>query len=70
MKNEQPCFLVGIGGSGMMPLAMILRARGVTHLYVGARGGFLDPAELSRNGEIETLYAREGAWWFRVGEGR
>ena len=29
MTNEQPCFLVGIGGSGMMPLAMILRARGV-----------------------------------------
>uniref|UniRef100_UPI0020C743BB Mur ligase family protein n=1 Tax=Sphingomonas bacterium TaxID=1895847 RepID=UPI0020C743BB len=24
-----PCFLVGIGGSGMMPLAMILAARGV-----------------------------------------
>ncbi len=24
------CFLVGIGGSGMMPLAMILRARGAT----------------------------------------
>lgn len=30
MRHEQPCFLVGIGGSGMMPLAMILRARGVT----------------------------------------
>ncbi len=29
MVNEKPCFLVGIGGSGMMPLAMILRARGV-----------------------------------------
>ena len=29
MRHEQPCFLVGVGGSGMMPLAMILRARGV-----------------------------------------
>ncbi|WP_375402338.1 glutamate ligase domain-containing protein [uncultured Sphingomonas sp.] len=29
MVNEQPCFLVGVGGSGMMPLAMILRARGL-----------------------------------------
>lgn len=28
MTNAKPCFLVGIGGSGMMPLAMILRARG------------------------------------------
>ncbi|WP_375394182.1 glutamate ligase domain-containing protein [uncultured Sphingomonas sp.] len=30
MHDGKPCFLVGIGGSGMMPLAMILRARGVT----------------------------------------
>ncbi|WP_375392270.1 glutamate ligase domain-containing protein [uncultured Sphingomonas sp.] len=28
MDNAKPCFLVGIGGSGMMPLAMILAARG------------------------------------------
>lgn len=30
MTNGNSCFLVGIGGSGMMPLAMILRARGWT----------------------------------------
>ncbi|WP_230482611.1 UDP-N-acetylmuramate--L-alanine ligase [Sphingomonas sp. Leaf21] len=30
MDNGNSCFLVGIGGSGMMPLAMILRARGWT----------------------------------------
>ena len=30
MDHSKPCFFVGIGGSGMMPLAMILRARGVT----------------------------------------
>ncbi len=30
MTNGNSCFLVGIGGSGMMPLAMILRARGQT----------------------------------------
>lgn len=30
MDNAKPCFLVGIGGSGMMPLAMILAARGRT----------------------------------------
>jgi len=28
MDNGKPCFFVGIGGSGMMPLAMILAARG------------------------------------------
>ncbi|KQM65506.1 UDP-N-acetylmuramate--alanine ligase [Sphingomonas sp. Leaf17] len=30
MDISKPCFFVGIGGSGMMPLAMILHARGVT----------------------------------------
>ncbi|MCH4891907.1 UDP-N-acetylmuramate--alanine ligase [Sphingomonas sp. SFZ2018-12] len=30
MDNRKSCFLVGIGGSGMMPLAMILAARGMT----------------------------------------
>ncbi|GAA4762546.1 UDP-N-acetylmuramate--L-alanine ligase [Stakelama sediminis] len=29
MDMRKPCFFVGIGGSGMMPLAMILHARGV-----------------------------------------
>lgn len=28
MDNSKPCFFVGIGGSGMMPLAMIMAARG------------------------------------------
>ena len=28
MVDRKPCFLVGIGGSGMMPLAMILAGRG------------------------------------------
>lgn len=30
MDDGNSCFLVGIGGSGMMPLAMILRAKGKT----------------------------------------
>lgn len=30
MNDGNSCFLVGIGGSGMMPLAMILRAKGKT----------------------------------------
>ena len=30
MDDGKPCFFVGIGGSGMMPLAMILHARGIT----------------------------------------
>ena len=30
MHHRKPYFFVGIGGSGMMPLAMILAARGAT----------------------------------------
>ncbi|RZM09155.1 MAG: hypothetical protein EOP67_70555, partial [Sphingomonas sp.] len=30
MDISKPCFFVGIGGSGMMPLAMILAGRGAT----------------------------------------
>ena len=37
MTLAKPCFLVGIGGSGMMPLAMILRARG--HAVSGSDRG-------------------------------
>lgn len=46
--------------------ADFLRAEGVTHLFVGARGGFLNPAQLAANPAVELLYGRDGAFVFRV----
>ncbi len=43
-----------------------LRQQGVTHVFVGARGGFFDPAALARNPELELLYAEDGVFVFAV----
>ena len=43
-----------------------LREQGVTHLFVGARGGFLDPAELARNPELQMLYEEGGVFVFAL----
>ncbi len=43
-----------------------LAEQGVTHVFVGQRGGFFDPAELSRNPALELLYRREGTFVFGV----
>jgi hypothetical protein len=43
-----------------------LREEGVTHLFVGQRGGFLDPAALAQNPRLRLLYARGGAFVFAV----
>ncbi|MES2097234.1 MAG: Mur ligase family protein [Pseudomonadota bacterium] len=43
MDNSKPCFFVGVGGSGMMPLAMILAARGAS---VAGSDRSLDQARL------------------------
>jgi hypothetical protein len=47
-------------------VATWLQNQGVTHVFVGARGGFFDPAELSRNPRIEALFAHDGAFVFAV----
>ncbi len=44
-----------------------LREQGITHLFVGVRGGFLDPAELGRNPALRLLFARDGVFVFEVG---
>jgi hypothetical protein len=49
--------------------AVWLRSQGISHLFVGARGGYFDPAELSRNPDLCTLYARDGAFVFGWREG-
>jgi hypothetical protein len=46
--------------------AQWLREQGVTHLFVGARGGFLDPAELARNPELRMLYDEDGVFVFAL----
>ena len=43
-----------------------LLAQGVTHIYVGARGGFFDPATLARNPQIRLLYGYDGVFVFAV----
>jgi hypothetical protein len=45
-----------------------LRQEGVTHVFVGARGGFFDPAALANNAALELLYAHDGAFIFAVEE--
>ena len=43
-----------------------LQGLGVTHIFVGARGGYFDPAQLSRNPYIETAYSFNGAFVFAL----
>ena len=45
-----------------------LRAQGVTHVYVGARGGFFDPATLARNPQMRMLYSYDGVFVFAIDE--
>ena len=46
-----------------------LRSLGITHLFVGQRGGFLDPAELGRNPALTLRYAEEGVFIWEVSVG-
>ncbi len=43
-----------------------LRTQGVTHIFVGARGGYFDPAQLSRNPQMEMVYGRNGVFIFKL----
>ena len=43
-----------------------LAAQGVTHLFVGARGGFLDPAQLSRNPRLQLRFSQAGVFIFAL----
>jgi hypothetical protein len=46
--------------------AVWLREQGVTHIYVGAKGGYFDPAALSRNPGLALLYQHDGVFIFAV----
>ena len=45
-----------------------LREQGVSHIYVGKRGGFFDPAKLVSNPQMELLFDNSGVYIFAVGE--
>ncbi len=45
-----------------------LRQNGFSHIYVGARGGFFDPAALTRNPEMALLYGKDGVFVFEIGK--
>jgi hypothetical protein len=47
-------------------VAAWLEQQGVSHLFVGARGGFLDPSPLSRNPALLQEYAKDGAFVFSL----
>lgn len=43
-----------------------LAQQGISHIFVGARGGYFDPAELSRNPALETIFNHEGTFVFAL----
>lgn len=43
-----------------------LAEQGITHVYAGTRGGYFDPAQLSRNPALELLFQRDGTFVFAV----
>lgn len=46
--------------------AQWLATQGVTHIFVGVRGGFFEPAALARNPALDILYARDGVFVFAL----
>jgi hypothetical protein len=44
----------------------LLRGDGVTHVYVGARGGFFKPEQLAANPGLRLLYAQDGVFVFAL----
>lgn len=46
--------------------AVWLRQQGIDYLFVGARGGFLDPYALAQNPQLQLVYGRDGAFVFAV----
>lgn len=43
-----------------------LEAAGVTHIFVGSRGGALDVAQLLASTRLEPLFHQDGVWVFRL----
>ncbi|MCA9927673.1 MAG: hypothetical protein KC419_04325 [Anaerolineales bacterium] len=45
-----------------------LRSQGVTHIFIGAKGGFFDPAAVAGNPAASLIYADDGVFIFEIGE--
>jgi hypothetical protein len=43
-----------------------LRQQGVTHIFIGAKGGFFEPADLAQNPEMQMIYGRDGVFIFAL----
>ncbi len=46
--------------------ARLLRDHGVTHVFVGVRGGYFDPAALAQNPALRLRYAVDGVFIFEL----
>lgn len=57
------------GSAGSPAVLQALRAAGVSHVFVGARGGYLKPEALAALPAYEMLYHQDGAWVFRINYG-
>ncbi len=43
-----------------------LKEQGVTHIFIGAKGGFMDPALLLKTQKVTPLYAQDGVFIFEI----
>ncbi len=47
--------------------AQWLKEQGITHIFVGKKGGYFDPAVLSRNPQLDMVFGQNGVFIFAVG---
>lgn len=43
-----------------------LQEQDITHIFIGAKGGFMDPAALLKTGRVTQLYAQDGVFIFEI----
>ncbi len=48
--------------------AQWLREQGISHIYVGKRGGYFDPAKLTANPQMKLIFDQSGVYIFAVVE--
>jgi hypothetical protein len=64
------CAAVGNLAQDPAALWSLLRKWGITHLYIGARGGVLSAKALDNSEYFSTVYTGDGAWVFEVSSGK
>jgi hypothetical protein len=77
-QAESPGYAAGVhrlaqtvrdGPADSPAVLQALRAAGVSHVFVGGRGGYLKPQELAALPAYEAVYQQDGAWVFRINYG-